>query len=349
LAELARREGLFDWVAASAVAASGGSRFRLFALVYGACVVVTVVLSNDATAVVLTPAVAAAVRDAKAAPLPHLFACAFVANAASFVLPISNPANLVVFAGAMPALPTWLATFALPSVLAIVATFAVLAAVSRDALRGDVANDVAREALHAGGKIALAAIGAPAVALLVASSAGAPLGATTFCCGVVFVGVACLRDRTALGEVARGVSWTIVLLVASLFVMASAVESTGLLAFTRHGLNVLATWPGPLGSVAAAVAAAIVSNLANNLPAGLVAGASVASLHGHAGLRSAVAIGIDLGPNLSVTGSLATVLWLAALRREKIEVSAWTFLRTGALVMPPALLLAAASAGLFAR
>jgi arsenical pump membrane protein len=55
-------------------------------------------------------------------------------------------------------------------------------------------------------------------------------------------------------------------------------------------------------------------------------------------------IGVDLGPNLSVTGSLATILWLVALRREKIEVTAWRFLIIGALVMPPALIAALAAA-----
>ena len=59
-------------------------------------------------------------------------------------------------------------------------------------------------------------------------------------------------------------------------------------------------------------------------------------------MRSAVAIGIDLGPNLSVTGSLATILWLVALRREGEHVSAWQFLRVGALVMPVALVAALA-------
>jgi arsenical pump membrane protein len=51
-------------------------------------------------------------------------------------------------------------------------------------------------------------------------------------------------------------------------------------------------------------------------------------------------IGIDLGPNLSVTGSLATILWLIALRRENLQVSAWSFLKAGVIVMPVALLLA---------
>src|SRR6267154_4130412 len=104
LAELARKEGLFDWLAAFAARQARGSPRRLFGLVYAVGTVVTVFLSNDATAVVLTPAVFAAAKAAKAEPLPYLFVCAFVANAASFVLPISNPANLVLFAGHMPPL-----------------------------------------------------------------------------------------------------------------------------------------------------------------------------------------------------------------------------------------------------
>ena len=349
LAALARREGVFDWVASHAVRVAGGSRFRLFALVYGVGVVVTIVLSNDATAVVLTPAVAAALRRAKADPLPHLLACAFVANAASFVLPISNPANLVVFGSAMPALPQWIAAFALPSVIAIATTFAVLALVSRPALRGPAASDVEPAALGRNGTLVLAGIGATAVALVVASTFAAPLGETTFVCGALVFGIVFARDPRAFGEVVRSVSWTVLLLVAGLFVLVQGLELTGVFVWTMRGAQIASGWPTPFAGLGAAAVTALASNLMNNLPAGLIAGASVASLHGHTVFRSAVAIGIDLGPNLSITGSLATVLWLAALRREKIEISAWTFLRTGALVMPLALVLAVASASLTAR
>src|ERR1051326_2771275 len=98
LAEVARSEGLFDWLAAPGTSFARGSPPRLFALTYAVGTVVTVFLSNDATAVVLTPAVAAAARAAGAQrPPPDLLVCAFVANAASFVLPISHPANLVIY------------------------------------------------------------------------------------------------------------------------------------------------------------------------------------------------------------------------------------------------------------
>ena len=68
LAETARQEGVFDWVAGIAVSHARGSAARLFLLIYVAGTIVTIFLSNDATAVVLTPPVLAAVRRARCAP-----------------------------------------------------------------------------------------------------------------------------------------------------------------------------------------------------------------------------------------------------------------------------------------
>jgi arsenical pump membrane protein len=317
--------------------------------VYGVGIVVTVVLSNDATAVVLTPAVAAAVRKAKAEPLPYLLACAFIANAASFVLPISNPANLVVFARAMPTLPRWLAAFALPSLFSIGATFVVLALISRRALRGRAESDVEVTDLHGGGRVILAGIGVTAVALITASALNAPLGATTCICSAIVFAIASLRERAAFSDVTRSVSWTVLILVAGLFVLVQGLENTGLLLVTQHLFERMAAWPPVASVLGAALVTSVASNVMNNLPSGLIAGSSLSAFQGHEAFRSAVAIGIDLGPNLSVTGSLATVLWLIALRREEIDINAWTFLRVGALVMPPALILAVSSVLLTAR
>src|SRR6267378_3809785 len=114
LAELAREEGVFDWVADVAARHARNSPGRLFVLIYLLGALVTALLSNDATAVVLTPAVLAVVRRFRVDPKPYVLACAFIANAASFVFPISNPANLVVFDRHLPPLGLWLRIFLLP-------------------------------------------------------------------------------------------------------------------------------------------------------------------------------------------------------------------------------------------
>jgi arsenical pump membrane protein len=340
ISELARREGVFDWLAAHAVHASRGSRSRLFLLIYAVGALVTVFLSNDATAVVLTPAVLAAVRAAEAEPLPYLMVCAFIANAASFVLPISNPANLVVYAGQMPPLATWLAHFALPSLVSIVLTFLALRLLSRHDLAGAVQATRAIHPLAPGGKLTLFGIALLAAVLLTASALGIDLGAPACACGLFLLLLITLRDRTTLPAVARGVSWSVLPLVAGLFVIVEALDANGALRYAVSALHTLQHWPSRHAALTAGFAIAFVSNLMNNLPSGLISASAIQSAHIAGRIRDAILIGVDLGPNLSVTGSLATILWLIALRRDGLEVSFWRFLKWGALVMPPALLCA---------
>jgi arsenical pump membrane protein len=340
LSETARREGLFDWVAAFAVNHAHRSPRRLFLLVYGVGVVVTAFLSNDAAAVVLTPAVFAASRKAKADPLPYLFICAFIANAASFVLPISNPANLVLYGDHVPPLGRWLASFALPSLLSILATYGVLRWTQRVALAEACECDVDQPKLSTGGWTALIGLGLTATTLLVVSALDIRLGAPTCVMGLLTTGVVLLRKRASPLPVLRGVSWAVLPLVAGLFVMVEALNRSGV---TRTLANVL--YAGAASSADGAAAAsglvlAFACNLTNNLPAGLIASAAIVQAHAPRDVVDALMIGVDLGPNLSITGSLATILWLTAIRREGEEVGFGRFFKVGALVMPPALILA---------
>jgi arsenical pump membrane protein len=351
LAEVARTEGLFDWLAAQAARHACGSARKLFLLTYIVGTVVTVFLSNDATAVVLTPAVAAAVRTAKAQSLPFLLVCAFIANAASFVLPISNPANLVIYASHMPPLLVWLPRYALPSALAIAATYAVLRFTQRDALRQTIATDVPIPALTAGGKTAAAGIAATAIALLAASAMDTQLGLPTFIAGFATATIAVIAEPKTIASktwtLLKDISWGVLPLVAAWFVLVEALGQTGVIAALSTLLQETVAHSPAAAAWGAGLVTALVSNIANNLPTGLVAASAVASAQPPDQVTSAVLIGVDLGPNLSVTGSLATILWLTALRRDGQTVGALAFLRLGMLVMPPALVLALAGALVF--
>jgi arsenical pump membrane protein len=338
LAETARHEGVFDWVAGVAVSHARGSAARLFLLIYIAGTVVTIFLSNDATAVVLTPAVLAAVRRARVQSRSYLLICALIANAASFVLPISNPANLVIFDAQMPTLPNWLRGFLLPSVVAIVITYLILYFLSHSELI-DTIDDCSRTSpLSGAGKAALAGIVISALVLLIASGLGWQLGAPTCGVGLLAVLLVSLRDRRAALTVIRGVSWSIVPLVAGLFMIVEALNRGGMLQMTERGLRWAAGLPGFSGKLAAGFAVALLSNGMNNLPVGLASGSALRHAQLGGAIQHAVLIGVDLGPNLSVTGSLATILWLIVLRREGVEVTAWEFLKVGIVVMPIALL-----------
>ena len=344
LAEVARWAGLFDWLAGWAARAAGGSSMRLFALVYGVGTVVTVFLSNDATAVVLTPAIAAVARTAKVRDaLPYLFICAFIANAASFVLPISNPANLVIYGSHMPPLLQWVPRFALPSLAAIAATYGVLLWTQRAALRGRLATEIEQPVLSGPARLAAGGIGVTVVVLMGASAFGLALGWPTFAAGVGTAVVVLVRSGGGAGAILRGISWGVLPLVAGLFVLVEALDRTGVTGAIAGALTAVVSRSAVQAGWVAGLVLGLGSNLVNNLPAGLLAGRVVELAQVPDRVRSAVLIGVDLGPNLSVTGSLATILWLTALRREGLQVGAWQFLKLGALVMPLALVLALAA------
>jgi arsenical pump membrane protein len=292
---------------------------------------------------VLTPAVYAATRHAGARALPYLLVCAFIANAASFVLPISNPANLVVYGAKMPPLAAWIAQFGVPSLAAIAATYLVLKLTQRASLTGTIARPERPPPLPPGGRIVAAGILATAGVLLAASAKGWRLGLPTLLAGGATGVIVLAAKRASPRRVLEGVSWSILPLVAGLFVIARAIENTGILEPLSQDLPRHAAASPHLTAIAAGGIAALACNLVNNLPLGLIASSIVQGAHLAPAMAGALMIGVDLGPNLSVTGSLATILWLVALRREGENIGALEFLALGAAVMPPALIGALAS------
>jgi arsenical pump membrane protein len=344
LAETCRQQKLFDWLASSAVRLSRGSPRKLFLLVYVTGVIVTIFLSNDATAVVLTPAVAAATKKATIKkPLPFLFICAFIANAASFVLPISNPANLVIYQSHVPSLTQWLAQYSLPSALSIVITFILLRYLQKNELKEFIHFENLQPKLNAGAKTSLIGIGFTSVVLLVCSAMHIQLGLPTLITGIITSAVVMLLERKDPLPVIKGISWSVLLLVAGLFVIVEGLSKTGamqqLSSFLQKSVGESETYAVWISGLITAYGC----NVLNNLPAGLIMGSAVASQHFPEIIKRAVLIGTDLGPNLSVTGSLATILWLAVLRREGYEITGWQFFKLGVVVMSITLLIVLAS------
>lgn len=339
LSESARREGLFDWVAVLAVNHARGSQSRLFLLIYCLGTVVTTFLSNDAAAVVLTPAVLAAARRANAKPLPYLLICAFIANAASFVLPISNPANLVLYGDHLPSLSAWFESFALPSIVSVVVTYAALRFTQRAELVKPCAASAEQSPLTAGGWMALGGIVCTALGLLIVSWLDKPLGVPTCVFGTLTAVAVLVRDRSNPWPMVKQISWSVLPLVAGLFVVVEALNKTGVVDALSNilGSGIANSLLGT--SAAASLVLAVGSNIINNLPAGLIAGSTILQSKPPQIVIDAMLIGVDLGPNLSITGSLATILWLAALRRDGEVVSFWSFIKVGCVVMPPALIL----------
>jgi arsenical pump membrane protein len=335
LAHLAERRGVFAYVGALAERASRGEPRRLLVVVFGSASLVTAALSLDATVVLLTPVVYATAVRLGARPRPHLYACTHLANSASLLLPISNLTNLLAFSASGLSFGRFAAVMALPWL----AVIAVEYLVNRRFFDSDLWTPVRPRVAHA--------VPPPWVALVVLALTllGFPLSeplhvhpAWIAAAGAVVLAIPDLvRAPRSVGPLLLETSPAFVLFVLALGVVVLAVR--------RNGLDDLAAALTPnqasfLGLLAMTALAAVLANLVNNLPATLILLPAVAH---SPGLVLAVLIGVNVGPNLTYVGSLATLLWRRVLHARGVTPPAGEFLRLGALTVPPSLLVGVAA------
>jgi arsenical pump membrane protein len=219
----------------------------------------------------------------------------------------------------------------------------------RRELEGTVEDGSEIQSLSDAGRSAAWGIAGTGAILLAASAFGLELGLPTCVAAIVAVLIATRGKGRNLSEIAKSVSWSVLPLVAGLFVLVEALNRAGAL----HDVGIAFRWCAGLPRLAGCLTASFgiggLSNVMNNLPSGLLASGALQVVKAPPFIRDSVLIGVDLGPNLSVTGSLATVLWLIALRREGEQISGWHFFKTGLIVMPPALLLSAIAVSLLSE
>lgn len=324
LAVMLDRIGFF-----SALAARVSTGRRALGGLWVLAALVTTVLNLDASVVLLTPLYVNVARKTGRDPLTLAFMPVMLACLASSALPVSNLTNLIAAAETGASTTAFLAHLGLPSLVATAVGWLCyrrfgLARSGATGARGGGSLPVGlprpssgcvaeREALVVGGTIV--------VAVLVGFVAGRSVGAQPWmvALGADLVMLAVLR-RVPWREVPVGTA----LVAGSLAVLAAgaAAHLPVRRLLVAHGLAGVATVSG----VTAATA-----NVVNNLPALLVALPSLG--HRPSSALWAVLVGVNMGPVLLVTGSLASLLWLDALGRLGVAARAgdfsWIGLRVG--------------------
>lgn len=334
LAHLADHAGVFTWMGGRlAVLARGGS-VRLLGWVFAAASITTAVLSLDATVVLLTPVVLATVMRLGVGVRPHVYACAHLANSASTVLPVSNLTNLLAFTATGMSFMAFAGVMFLPWLAVILVEYVVF----RVFFRADLASGSA--AVAGIGAVESSPTPAPRFALAVLGATLVGFGVSGFSgVGPVWVAViavvvlavpALARRQVTVGALVREASPLFCLFVFALGVIVAGVTSHGL---GRLLSSLLPSAPSFLGLLVLAVIAAVLANVVNNLPATLVILGALGP-HAHPGLVLAMLIGVNVGPNLTYVGSLATLLWRRVLVRRGVATELGEFTRIGVLTVP---------------
>lgn len=339
LADGCRRAGLFDALGAAMAFGARGQPRRLLAMVFLSAAATTAVLSLDATIVLLTPIVFTTAARLIYNPRPHVYACSHLANTASVLLPVSNLTNLLAFQLSGLSFTRFAELMVLPWLVALAIEWVVL---SRS-FAGDL-----RRLAPAGRADRRPQLPGFALGVVALTLAGFALSSLV---GVAPVWVAAagalalaVRGRPAPKELLSAAEPTFLIFVLGLGVIVRAASDHGLASAID---TFLPSGSGLLALLAVAAVSAVVANLVNNLPATLIILSAVAA--GAPGAVLAMLVGVNVGPNLTYVGSLATLLWRRVVHAHDEEVDALEFVRLGALTVPATLLASTAALWLALR
>ncbi len=331
LAHFCAVEGLFTACGAWLARRAAGRPRRLLTSVFALASVITAVLSLDATVVLLTPVVFATATRLQVRAKPHVYACAHLSNTASLLLPVSNLTNLLAFTASGLSFTRFAALMVVPWVVAIGVEYLVM----RRFFAADLPDLEAVEDTGPAPEVpmfALVTVAATLAGFVVASAVGIEPAWVAFAGALVLAVRALVRRQAGVGEVVRAAAPGFLAFVLALGIVVRGVVDNGL----GDALGqVLPGGSGLLALLGFAAVAALLSNLINNLPA-VLALAPLAAPAGP-GAVLAVLLGVNIGPNLTYAGSLATLLWRRVVHGHEERVDVGEFTRLGLLTVPASL------------
>ncbi|MEJ8662013.1 SLC13 family permease [Streptomyces sp. MS1.AVA.4] len=334
LAQLCDDEGLFQACGAWMARSAKGQPRRLLVQVFAGASAITAVLSLDATVVLLTPVVFATAARLGARPKPHVYACTHLSNTASLLLPVSNLTNLLAFAASGLSFTRVAGLLALPWLAAIAAEYGVFRYFFATDLDTGTQAPVAAEPLKIP-VFALVTVACTLAGFVLTSAVGINPAWAAFAGALVLAVRALTRRRTSAAALVRSASLPFLAFVLALGIVVRAVVDNGL-DTALSGL--IPDGTGLVALLGIAALAAVLANVINNLPAVLVLLPLTAP--SGPGAVLAVLLGVNIGPNLTYAGSLATLLWRRIVQAHDTEVDLREFTRLGLLAVPASLLLA---------
>jgi arsenical pump membrane protein len=340
LGHLCQAEGLFTAAGSRLARVSHHDPVRLLTGTFALASATTAVLSLDTTVVLLTPVVHETATRMRLRARPHVYACTHLANSASLLLPVSNLTNLLAFSVSGLSLAGFTSAMGLPWVVAIAVEYVVFRLFFRADLAVRAPADDAGPAEDSGPRdrvplFPLAVVVATLAGFTITSFAGVNPAWAAFGGAAVLAGRGLARREMSPAGLVRAASIPFLLFVLSLGLVVEALVGNGLGAAIARVLPHGSSLPALLAIAAIAAATA---NLVNNLPAVLVLLAAIAGAA--PGPVLAVLVGVNIGPNLTYAGSLATLLWRRLLAERNHQPDLGEFTRLGLATVPAGLVLA---------
>ena len=344
------KAGFFEWAALHVARWGGGSGRKLFILLVLLGAAVSAVFNNDGAALILTPIVIAmllALRFSPQATLAFVMAAGFIADTASLPLVVSNLVNIV----SADYFKIGFAQYALVmmpvNVVSVIMTLLVLSWYFRrdipanydlKLLKPPAEAILDRATFLAGWWV----LGLLLVGFFWLESIGVPISVVAGAGALILLAVAAKGHVIATRDVIKSAPWQVVFFSLGMYLVVYGLRNAGLTGYLTGWLNAFAQygiWGAALGT---GLLTAFLSSIMNNMPTVLIGALSIDASTAQGTVREAMiyanVIGSDLGPKITPIGSLATLLWLHVLASKNIRISWGYYLRVGALLTLPVLL-----------
>jgi arsenical pump membrane protein len=350
--------GFFEWAALHLARRGGGNGKRLFVLIVLLGAAVSALFANDGAALILTPIVIAMLRALgyrDRATLASVMAAGFVADTASLPLIVSNLVNIVSADFFRIGFADYASVMVPVDLASIAATLVVLLLFFRRDVPSsyDVAQlrapaDAIRDqATFRAGWLVLAAL---LVGFFLLEPIGVPVSAVAAAGAVLLLVIAARGHVIEIRKVLSGAPWQVVIFSLGMYLVVYGLRNAGL---TDHLASLLdqtaqgGVWGAAFGT---GIIAALLSSVMNNMPTVLVGALSIDATHATGAVKEAMiyanVIGCDLGPKITPIGSLATLLWLHVLGQKGIRIGWGYYLKVGATLTIPVLLVTLAALAL---
>ena len=338
---VAEQAGFFQWCAIKAVKLAGTKGPVLLGVVFALGAFITAFFSNDAAALILTPLVFAIVKRHNLNPLPYVFACAFIANTASMLLPVSNPVNLLVVEKFHLTLGQYLKYLLVPSLVVIGTNLLIFRWLFRKELTAVNCNDQPEEPIKIDGFFLTVStgLGLTTLGYILVSVYGLPLSYPAAGGAIILLACGFVFKRIKMKVVASGISWSIFLFIFALALLVKGLENAGVIKLIAEGLTKVAEHGHLQALFSVTLSTALGANLVNNWSMMMVSVASLGTMSTQSvvfnnSLVYGAIMGTDLGPNLTILGSLSSMLWLVLLRKRGLDIRPMQYFKVGLIVTP---------------
>lgn len=343
--------GFFHWMAAHSLRLAKGNGRRLFFNTFIMGTIVTTVISNDATALIITPIVYSFVSALGINPIPFLLVCTFIADTASLSLPVSNLTNLLVYDQLGLSFMPYVSAMLLPTITAVIVNYVVFRLVFAKKIpkKYDIEDLPNPDSFIRNRPFFIAAsVGLIIIILgyVVGSWMGVSLAYIAVFGALALMCVGKYYKQINEKKVFSQVSWSVLVFVVGMFIVVRGIQKTGLPVMAAGWLLDHSGDSMLKAIIYTSLGTAIGSNILNNVPMDMMMISVLKSMTNTQWvepLAYSVILGAGLGPNLTVIGSLATMLWLGTIRRKGVNITTAYYLKIGILTAPLMIIVSSAA------